>query len=145
MPRAILDGNRIDHRHALNVVNVQAYEVDQFQIFAGDDTEVWDLGAPTTDHAWVLAWITISFDILPTLPGLLFVDSDTGGNLWWFSFIGQIPAAVEPGSPATFHFIFDPAIRFTINEDLAVNWIGGDGATLGFISYGVWEEDDICY
>lgn len=145
MPRAIIDGNRIDHRHALNVVNVQAYEDDQYWPFAGDATVQWDLGAPTTGHAWVLAWITISFDVLPTVTGLLFVDSNTAATDWWYSFVGQVPAIAEPGSPATFHFVFDPAMRFPVDEDVAVNWIGGDVATAGLVSYGVWEEDDICY
>lgn len=143
MPRTKIDGNTIDDKHALNVIEAQRYSANYQQLFAGDDQVEWDFLAPATGQSWVLGGITISFDALPILTGMLTVD--VAGDMYWGSFVGQTPAAIEPGSPATFHFLFRPAMKFEEDTALQVNWIGGDPATIGLISFLVWQEDDICY
>lgn len=147
MPRAIINGNTIDHRHALNVVNVQAYEVDRISLFDAGAPQVWDLGLPTTGHSWVISSASISFDVLPTIAGTYFIDSLVGANIWWVAFIGQAPAAlaIEPGNPATYHFNFNPALKFPVDEDVAINWLPGTPQLTGWMTLGCWEEDDICY
>lgn len=147
MPRAILNGNRIDHRHALNVVNVQAYEADTNALFDAGDPQVWDLGLPTTGHSWVISSASISFDVLPMLPGTYFIDSLAGALIWWATYIGQAPTAlgIDPGNPATYHFNFKPAMKFPVDQDVAINWIPGTPGLVGSMNLGCWEEDDICY
>lgn len=147
MPRTKINGNTIDHLHALNVVNEQAYEADRVALFDADDDLVWDLGVPTRGHHWVISYASISFDTLPLLPGTFFIDSLLGANIWWVAFIGQSPWAlgIEPGNPATYHFKFKPALKFPVDEDVAINWFAGTPGVVGWMTLGCWEEDDICY
>jgi len=137
-------GNTITHRWPLNIEHVHEISDEQFDLEAGDFAGLWDLAAPADGYCWVLSSITVGFDVQTVLPSVLFVDSDAGGTLWWSTYVGQTPAPLVgvPTAQGPFKFHFVPAIKFPVNEDVAINWIGGDPAVLFFISWEVWQEQE---
>ena len=137
-------GNTITHRWPLNTEHVHEIEEDMWDLEAGDAVVSWDFGAPATGYCWVLSSVTISFDVQPILTSIFFIDSLAGANDWFYAFVGQSPnPAIIAASTANVPPVkikFDPAIKFPVNEDIALNWIGGDAAVMFFISPEVWQE-----
>jgi len=138
----IIGGAGITHQWPLNIENVHEVEVDQYDLlFAGDATVVWDLGLPAVGYCWVLAGIDISFDMEPILPGWLFVDSLAGTYIWFTTWVGRAPALLAVASPnGQFMFHFAPCIKFPVDQDVTINWIGTDGAVNGMVSWQAWQE-----
>lgn len=139
-----IEGNTITHRWPLNTEHVHEIETEMWDLEAGDFAGAWDLGAPTTGYCWVLSSVTLSFDIQPILPSVFWVDADAGADIYWICFAGQGPnAGVIAASTANVGPIkikFDPAIKFPVNQDIAMNWIGGDPTVAFYISWECWEE-----
>lgn len=141
-----IEGNTITHRWALNIENVHEIEPECMDMQPGDAQIIWDFGLPTTGNCWVLSAITISFDLQPVLPGMLWVDSNAGATLWWMTFVGQTPAAVAgvPTAQGPYKFHFTPVIKFPVDEDVAINYIGGDPAVIFWNSWEIWQEQESC-
>ena len=134
-------GNTITHRWPLNIENVHEIEAEMWDLEAGDFVGLWDLGAPAAGYCWVLSSITVSVDFQPVVPAILSVDADSGADVYWVAYIGHLPPPiVVANTVGPYKFEFSPAIKFPVNQDIAINWIGGDAAITFFITWEVWQE-----
>jgi len=142
--KAIIEGNTITHRWPLNIEDVHEIEPEMMDIQPGDAAVYWDLGLPAVGYCWVLSAITVAFDLQPILPSLLWVDSLAGANDWWHSFVGQGPnPGILAATTANLHpvkFKFAPTLKFPVNQDIAINWLGGDPTVLFTIAWECWQE-----
>lgn len=135
-----VDGNTITHRWPLNIENVHEIEEQRWGAGPGDEMVVYDLGAPAAGYCWVVKSVTLSYDVQPALSAMFYIDSNTGASIWWTTFLGQavIGIATDQGP---WRFPFEPAIKFPVDEDVAFNYIGGDGATAYYFTAEVWQEE----
>jgi len=136
-----IEGNTITHRWGLNIQDVHEIEPEMWDLEAGDALVSWDLGAPTAGHCWVLSAITVSVDFQPVQPAIVFVDADTGADVYWITYIGHLPPPiVTAATVGPYKFKFSPNVKFPVDQDVAINWWGGDPAITFYISWECWEE-----
>ena len=134
-------GNTITHKWPLNVAAPHEMQAERIGWGPGDDVAVYDLTAPTAGYCWVVQSLTWSYDIQPTFPAIIWIDGLGGAVMWWITIIGQTWAKFGMATNmGPYKFIFDPALKFPVDQDIAFNYWGGDPITRYEFSCECWEE-----
>jgi len=140
-----VEGSSTTHRWGLNTQHVHEIEDDQLGWDVGGKGIVWDLGLPARGYCWVLSGITVGFSDDPQFPATLWIDADGGSDTYWVSYIGHLPPPIAVSRTlGPYQFEFSPAIKFPADQDVAINWFGGDPLVLFFICWECWQEQESC-